>query len=606
MSYRPTDLYIYGDLNIAGDAVCFAPSNSVALGPNDLYVSSNVYASGDVITGSTTSNNVMGTLYAANDIFLYYSPMPVTQTYASTNMSLKQLIVAANNGIDPGPPYRLSQIANNLSFSSNVNNVIFPSAQLDFAPFKGSTYINSQTAYTLTNMGATGATGPTAVTYSSPLSGWVTLQSGIQYLTVPSSGNYVFTVAGAGLQNTNSLNAVNTGYGVVLTANYPLVAGQVIGILVGQQGLVSSGLTGGCGGTYVCLVTGAGSNATATPLFVAGGAAGVGGEADVGGNATVNATSAITGNNGVFWSSGAQGGTGGVGPLGSTAATNSAYSWADGGAGFSGNGSWSSRFGTAAGIAKSFTNGGVGSTNTASAAGGFGGGGCAGLYGKGAGGGGGGYGGGGAGGSHGSGAGGGGGGSYDITGLYSASVTNVGMGYVVLKQTSTYVNPFKGNLPPVQIPSTVTTTTISGITYTFSSTGLNGNYVWNGTAQYAWLDGSGQYSTTSPYTYGGTASTPGFPNGSWWQVTTSTPTLVSAYSLKNILAGGLSEWYLLGSNNNGASFSIIDHQAYTWTVGATISTPANNRVYKTYRFVVVAATGQTSGAALGNFYLTLS
>jgi hypothetical protein len=122
-----------------------------------------------------------------------------------------------------------------------------------------------------------------------------------------------------------------------------------------------------------------------------------------------------------------------VGPAGATRPTNLGFSWADQGAGFTGNGQWSERIGSATNVAKSFQNGGTGSLNTGnSAPGGFGGGGGGGDYQQGVGAGGGGYGGGGSGGSASAGAGGGGGGSYDITNAYSGSATNSATGYVTI------------------------------------------------------------------------------------------------------------------------------------------------------------------------------
>ena len=391
-------------------------------------------------TSSTSSNSIMGTLYATGDVIsaMGTPSMPTMVTFPSTNISIKKIVTAGNNGIDPGPPYKLSSLLNNAVFNSanSMNNIVYTRASnMDFAPYINSKYISKSFAYTFTNMGQTGATGPTSITYSSPLSGLVTLSSGIQYFQVPVSGIYQFTVAGAGLTNSASLNATTTGYGIVMTASRALTSGNIVAILVGQQGLTSGGQTGGCGGTYVCLVPSIGALASATPLFIAGGAGGVGYENSAGANNNVNATMSTTGMSGTFLASGAHAGTGGIGPNGATAATNAAYAWGDGGAGFSGNGAWSLRYGSTAGVAYSFTNGGTGGINF-SVYGGFGGGGCAGGGGGGEGGGGGGYGGGGAGGSDGNGAGAGGGGSYDVSGAYTGSATNNGMGYVIISSKS--------------------------------------------------------------------------------------------------------------------------------------------------------------------------
>lgn len=339
--------------------------------------------------------------------------------------------------------------------------------------------------FTFTNMGATGATGLSTISYSSiPGANTphvMTLSGGIQYWTVPYTARYDFTIAGAGVTNPNSLNSVKTGYGIELNSSIILHKGHVIAILVGQSGLVNGGKTGGCGGTFVYNTT------TSTLLLAAGGAGGIGYQNDVGTNDTVNGTVSGKGRNGQFWGNGVNAGIGGIGPNGATTATNFAYAWGDGGAGFSGNGAWSGRYGNANGVAYSFMNGGKGGTNTTTN-GGFGGGGCAGEYGGGAGGGGGGYGGGGAGGSDSTGAGGGGGGSYDITNVYWAGANNADMGKVKISIFSPSNMQFElkfssGTLPTTDITGkTLSTSSTSPTIYNDSLRGyvlkLNGTFLY--------------------------------------------------------------------------------------------------------------------------------
>jgi hypothetical protein len=294
--------------------------------------------------------------------------------------------------------------------------------------------------FTFTNMGATGAAGPTSVTYGASGPSGLVLSGGIQYWTVPASQNYSFTVAGAGSANPSSQNSVKVGSGVVLSATYSLTRGQILAILVGQAGTSGNACNSGDaagsggGGTFVARVTSVGALSTAAPLFVAGGAGGPGYESASYANAALDGTLSTAGRNGADGSSGSAAyiGSGGVGPAGGKTPTNNAYSWSDSGAGFSGSGqlnaAWSS--GQLSNVAQPFTNGGKGDTNCVP--GGFGGGGAA--VGYGTGGGGGGYGGGGSGGSDGAGTGGGGGGSYDITGAYLPLASNTGMGYVTVSQ----------------------------------------------------------------------------------------------------------------------------------------------------------------------------
>jgi len=299
--------------------------------------------------------------------------------------------------------------------------------------------------FTFTNMSATGAFGPTSITYGASTPGYGTsnalvLINGIQYWTVPATRSYSFTVAGAGSFNAGTANSVNTGYGIVMTCTYSLTAGQVLAVIVGQMGLtgITGGIqtaTGGSGCSAVLSVPYAGFIERATPLFIAGGAGGIGYESNAGGNGTVNATLSTTGQKASpSGATAAQTGLGGVGPDGGKAATDSYSTNGNGGAGFAGLGglnTWSGNWGS---VARSILKGATGDVTTV-IRGGFGGGGAwnqsrLGSYPGG--GGGGGYGGGGGGGTDGTGAGGGGGGSYDITAAYSGSATNAGMGYVTV------------------------------------------------------------------------------------------------------------------------------------------------------------------------------
>jgi hypothetical protein len=285
--------------------------------------------------------------------------------------------------------------------------------------------------FTFTNMGATGSDGPTSITYPVYPNGVFSLVNGIQYWTVPTTKIYNFTIAGAGNYNPNSLNTVKIGTGIVLTASRLLTAGTVIAILVGQMGRVGTSdnrATGGSGGTFVATVTAQGSLAGATPLFISGGSGGVGYQTS--GSTNINGT--IT-NNGLAGIGGA-GGAGGTAPNGGAGGNAG-----DGGGGYSGNGGQYTFIGGSSALTgRSFTSGGKGGTNNyyAAAYGGFGGGSAGGALVSStqypAGGGGGGYGGGGGGGSSAQGGNGGGAGSYDITGVYSGSSTNTGMGYVTI------------------------------------------------------------------------------------------------------------------------------------------------------------------------------
>jgi hypothetical protein len=328
-----------------------------------------------------------------------------------------------------------------LSVLSNLSGFIFDlSGSRITLNLNSSGLLYSMTSpFTFTNMDASGANGPTDITYGASTPGLNTssvlvLAGGIQYWTVPQTKTYTFTLAGASSFHTASLNPIKIGYGMVMTASRSLVAGQLVAILVGQQGRDNAT---GAGGTFIAEVSGVGQLAGAVPLFVAGGAAGPGGESGTT-NSNIDATLATTGRDGLPGAP-TSAGSGGIGPDGGKVATVFAFSYADGGAGFTGDGGFNARNGSVNTASKSFINGGRGGVyvldiySTGSAGqGGFGGGGAYGTYQRREGGGGGGYGGGGAGSTNGSGAGGGGGGSYDITGAYSGSATNAGAGYVTI------------------------------------------------------------------------------------------------------------------------------------------------------------------------------
>jgi len=292
--------------------------------------------------------------------------------------------------------------------------------------------------FTFTNMDNTGETGPTAITYGTNTPGYGTsyvlsLTDGSQYWTVPEDKIYTFTVAGAaggaGGDPGGGRQRPIGGNGAVLMLTKNLIKGTVIKILVGQQGSTPGSGSfggGGGGGSFVYDYT------TSTLIAAAGGGGGGGILFNGSYVSTMDGKNAELGNSGSSgysnpsgeWLGGSGGSGGSGGGLGS-----SVYAFAGGG--YSGNGA-----GSGGGL--SFLNGGIGG-GTRVGVGGFGGGGFGGGFvfsgGQGGGGGGGGYSGGGGGASNkdnlGSG-GGGGGGAYDVTGMYSVSATNTGMGYVIV------------------------------------------------------------------------------------------------------------------------------------------------------------------------------
>ena len=272
-------------------------------------------------------------------------------------------------------------------------------------------------------------------------------RQGIQLWTVPETGQYKITAAGASNKNGD----VSYSRGIIVSLTITLIRGEILEILVGQYAITNStSVTGGAGGSFVVRRSSSGGY---IPIIVAGGGGG-GGD---GGHSESNGTIERSGNTGSTAYNGTPGSGGSEGSGGDYGKANIyipvyqqsiIIATSGGGAGMNNNGS-----GTIAGTAFSFTNGGNGAYLLyPSFAGGFGGGGAStggflfAAQEDRAGGGGGGYSGGGGGGWLSTG---GGGGSYGI-----GSLTNLGFntinanagatiganGYVTIEYTSNTSN----------------------------------------------------------------------------------------------------------------------------------------------------------------------
>ncbi|MBL7809994.1 MAG: HYR domain-containing protein, partial [Saprospiraceae bacterium] len=303
-----------------------------------------------------------------------------------------------------------------------------------------------------TTAGASGTTGPSqaqvdAAYAGSPLDGQVTvIGQGIQQWTVPVSGVYSITAVGASGGFTP--NAAG-GKGRSITTEVSLTAGDVLEILVGQeggrfefsdQGFGPGYAGGGGGGSFII------DQVSGNPILIAAGGGGAGeGEFSFDGGAILPGVDAspfnsTNGADGIGYSgSWDSPGTGGTAGNGGTAVWGGS-----GGAGFNGNGQLGF-YGGFEGI--SYTNGGLGGANIVHAgsllvdiSGGFGGGAGAGAHSsyEANGGGGGGYSGGGGSATR-IGAGGGGGNYY--TGTYISSDDNVGHGFVSISLVGGGSNP---------------------------------------------------------------------------------------------------------------------------------------------------------------------
>ena len=342
-------------------------------------------------------------------------------------------------------------------------------------------------SHTFTPCGATGRLGPTLANCTSAYTttwddnaSYFNVSSGIQLWTVPVSGLYQFTVAGAKGGGTNA------AAGRIVRGQVLLTEGDVIKILVGQAGLVGTGdaaTGGGGGGSFV-------ATSANVPMFVAGGGGGSGGSFAASAGST--STAGDVGRN-----SGGAGGTGGNG--------GSAVRFAGGGAGFTGNGTTKTHTAEAA-VPQSFVNGGNGgggglNTTGSGGHGGFGGGAGSCVCSTGGGGGGGGYSGGGGGGPIDWGAygGGGGGGSFVMASATSVNTnygTQSGAGYVTVEIVAPVITAFTAS---VANPTNVSSLSYD-ITFSESVTGFTTSDITLGGTSGTWsivsLTGSG----AGPYT----------------------------------------------------------------------------------------------------------
>ena len=163
----------------------------------------------------------------------------------------------------------------------------------------------AQQTFTFTNCSATGSLGPTqaqvnaAYGIGNNLNGQVGVTaSGIQTWTVPYSGNYIITAKGA-------QGGTSGGLGATMSGEFTLVGGEVLYILVGQQGVSGgTGPDGGGGGSFVVRTP---YNTLASILVIAGGGSGNGNYSFTGGT---TANTGVTG--GVAGGANGNGGGGGT------------------------------------------------------------------------------------------------------------------------------------------------------------------------------------------------------------------------------------------------------------------------------------------------------
>ncbi len=211
----------------------------------------------------------------------------------------------------------------------------------------------------LTNCGATGRSGPTqqqANTAYGP--GVVTVNAGIQEWTVPFTGTYRITVAGA---QGGDGGGNQGGLGAVLEGDFQLTAGTTLRALVGQRGgsrppSGSNSAGAGGGGTFVV----DGNN---TPLIVAGGGGGAGSggtglPGDIGLNGTNSPSS--SGQGGINGGGGGAAQNGTAGTQNAPGGNGNSCSFGAGGGGFYTKGGENCNGGAPNIAGESFLSGGLG------------------------------------------------------------------------------------------------------------------------------------------------------------------------------------------------------------------------------------------------------
>ena len=198
---------------------------------------------------------------------------------------------------------------------------------------------NGPTNFTFGNCYGKGAIGPTsagcATAYNlSPPGTSFSVTNGVQHWTIPVTGTYLLSVTGA---TGGSGQYGSGGYGAIVKVTAPLVAGQVVDIVVGQSG-INAYDSGGGGGASIISISG-------SPVVVAGGGGG-----------------------------GAQNGAAGNGSSTKSTAAGLGGQYTEAGAGYFGNGPSAVGYGQAISVVNGAT-GSSGGTNPGAVAGGFGGGG---------------------------------------------------------------------------------------------------------------------------------------------------------------------------------------------------------------------------------------
>lgn len=131
--------------------------------------------------------------------------------------------------------------------------------------------IIASNAANFTNLGASGRSGPSSIGdhyKGQGHDGHVTLMEGIQHWTIPCTGLFTIEAVGASGGYDSSSTPGVRGYGARMIGTFLLIEGEILKILVGQEGGINtSPSSGGGGGSFVV-------RSDDTPLIIAGGGGG--------------------------------------------------------------------------------------------------------------------------------------------------------------------------------------------------------------------------------------------------------------------------------------------------------------------------------------------
>ena len=252
-----------------------------------------------------TNNIVIGGYYAATTLTIYTGALQTATLPTLTNSGGTDSFVMNLNTVD-GTLAWVSRLggtsADNVycmmsttdggvivgGQSTSTNLYVYNSLNVQYGlSLTCSTQLYPFTTFTFTNMGASGATGPTAITYGTSTPGYgtsyaMTLGTGTfvgwQYWTVPATGTYIITTVGGGggtfLAGTGGQSCASSGLSV--TGTYNLIQGHILRILVGHGGsyynLTITGVI-----NYYVMLGGGGSfiyNSSTSSLLQVGGGGG--------------------------------------------------------------------------------------------------------------------------------------------------------------------------------------------------------------------------------------------------------------------------------------------------------------------------------------------